>query len=137
MEFEYSVGAVVYKDNECLLLKYGMGHWGLVKGNKEENESEKETILRELEEETGITKANIISGFKEKTDYFYKLKGKNIHKFVTYFLIRAGTKEVQLSYEHEDFRWLLFDKAIKKVDFEDVKGIIKKAHKFLGNLRNQ
>lgn len=133
MKFENSVGAVVYKKNECLLLKYGMGHWGLVKGNQEKEESEKETILRELEEETGITEASIIEGFKEKTDYFYKMEGKTIHKFVTYLLIKSGSKDVELSFEHDDFQWLPFEKAIEKVDFKDVKKVIKEAQNFLLN----
>ena len=127
------MGAVVYKKSECLLLKYGLGHWGLVKGNKEKGESEQETILRELEEETGITEASIIEGFKEKTDYFYKMEGNTIHKFVTYLLIKSGSKDVELSFEHDDFQWLPFEKAIEKVDFKDVKKVIKEAQNFLLN----
>ncbi|MGV9171706.1 MAG: NUDIX domain-containing protein [Promethearchaeia archaeon] len=131
MKYENSVGAVVYKGNECLLLKYGMGHWGLVKGNREEGELEKETILRELEEETSITDAEIIEGFKEKTDYFYKFEGDTIHKFVVYLLIRSDTKDVELSYEHEDFQWLPFDQAVEKVDYKDIKKVLEEAKNYL------
>jgi bis(5'-nucleosidyl)-tetraphosphatase len=63
---EKSIAAVVYNQNEYLLLKYGLGHWEFVKGHIEKGETEKETIMRELEEETGITDASIIEGFKEK-----------------------------------------------------------------------
>lgn len=131
MKYEHSVGAVVFKDNECLLLKYGMGHWGLVKGNREKGESAKETILRELEEETSINKGRIIEEFREKTDYFYKLKGNTIHKFIIYLLIKVKTKEVELSYEHDDFVWLPFEEAIEKVNYDDVKEVIGKAQYFL------
>ena len=58
---EKSCGAVVFlkKDNSTnyLLLNYAAGHWDFVKGNVEQNEIEKETVVRELKEETGITDA--------------------------------------------------------------------------------
>ena len=112
-------------------MKYGMGHWGLVKGNIEKGESKEETIRRELREETRIKDSEIIEGFEEKIDYYYKLEGKSIHKFVTYLLVRVHQREVRLSYEHDDFKWLPFDEAEKKVDFEDVEDIIGKAREFL------
>ena len=39
---EYSVGAVVYNADQFLILKYGLRHWGLVKGHKEEGETDEE-----------------------------------------------------------------------------------------------
>jgi 8-oxo-dGTP pyrophosphatase MutT (NUDIX family) len=65
---EKSCGAVVYAKNpelKYLLLQYEAGHWDFVKGNVEEGETEKETTLRELREETGIADAQFIEGFKE------------------------------------------------------------------------
>ncbi|MBD3343386.1 MAG: NUDIX domain-containing protein [Candidatus Lokiarchaeota archaeon] len=131
MKIEKSVGAIVYNQGKVLLLKYGMGHWGLVKGNIERAETKRETIFRELREETGIEEAEIINGFEENTEYYYKIEGETIHKFVTYFLIRAKTQDIQLSFEHDDYDWLTFDKAIKRVDFNNVKKIIKKAREIL------
>ena len=72
MLMEHSCGAIVFvrhKEREYLLLHYGMGHWGFVKGHVEDNETEKETALRELKEETGLSKVEFIEGFKEKTHY--------------------------------------------------------------------
>ena len=73
---EKSCGAVVYlkKDNNVnyLLLHYEAGHWDFVKGNVEPNESEKSTVLRELQEETGIVDAQFIEGFKERVEYVYR-----------------------------------------------------------------
>jgi len=71
---EFSVAAIVYHKNEYLLLKYGLGHWEFVKGHKEENESDEQTILRELEEETSITDAIIIKGYKENYEYYFTFK---------------------------------------------------------------
>lgn len=131
MKNEYSIGAVVYNGNEFLILKYGMGHWGLVKGNVEKGEDKKETILRELEEETGIKDAEIMDNFEEKTEYYYTLKGEKIHKRVTYLLLSVNTKEVKLSYEHTDYKWLPFEEAIAQLDYDDVKKALTKADNLL------
>ncbi len=130
---EYSVGAVVYNADQFLTLKYGLGHWGLVKGHKEEGETDKETIIRELKEETGISNAKIIKGFKERFNYHYKFKGNSFFKTVSCYLIKTNVKEVKLSYEHSDYKWLPYDKAIKEVTFDGPKVLIKKAKEFLSS----
>ena len=127
---EFSVAAIVYYENEYLLLKYGLGHWEFVKGHKEENESDEQTILRELEEETGIIDPIILKGFKENYDYYFTFKGQKIHKYVRCYLIESKTKEVTISYEHEDYVWLSLHKAIKKVTFANAKKLLRKADMF-------
>jgi bis(5'-nucleosidyl)-tetraphosphatase len=66
---EKSCGAVIFINNQektrYLLLNYAAGHWDFVKGNVEPNEMEKQTVTRELQEETGITDAKFIDGFRE------------------------------------------------------------------------
>ena len=127
---ENSVAAVVYYKNEYLLLKYGLGHWEYAKGHMEKEETEKETIMRELEEETGIKEASIIEGFNEKYDYVFTSKGKKIHKFVSCYLIKSNTRDVTLSFEHVGYKWLSFQKAIKQLSYANAKKILKKAHNF-------
>ena len=75
---EKSCGAVVFKRDgevEYLLLHYEAGHWDYVKGQVEQDESEKDTVTRELKEETGITDARFIEGFREEISYFYRRRG--------------------------------------------------------------
>ncbi|MFX0076350.1 MAG: bis(5'-nucleosyl)-tetraphosphatase [Candidatus Hermodarchaeota archaeon] len=133
---EYSVAAIVYHENEYLLLKYGLGHWEFPKGHKEANESDEQAILRELREETGITDAVIIKGYEENYDYIFTFKGQRIHKFVRCYLIKSNTKNVKISYEHDDYIWLPLDKAIIKVTFENAKELLKKADKFRRSSKN-
>ena len=127
MKEDFSVAAVVYNGDEYLLLKYGLGHWGFVKGHKEKGETDEETILRELEEESGITDATIIKGFQEDYEYYFSFKGQKIHKRVKCYLIRSNTKEVKISYEHVDYVWLRIKEAIKQASFSNSKNILKKA----------
>ncbi|MHA2009701.1 MAG: bis(5'-nucleosyl)-tetraphosphatase [Promethearchaeota archaeon] len=130
MKEEFSVAAIVYHMKEYLLLKYGLGHWEFVKGHKEENESDKQTILRELEEETSITDAEIVEGFKEKYDYFFTFRGQKIHKYVNCYMINSNTKDVKISYEHEDYIWLPFHKALTRLTYNNAKILLKKANEF-------
>jgi 8-oxo-dGTP pyrophosphatase MutT (NUDIX family) len=89
--------------------------------------------MRELKEETGIKDAQIIENFEHKYDYYYKLKGNTIHKFVKCLLIKSKSKEIQLSYEHVDYEWLSFEEALKRLSHKNTKEILKKAKKFLSS----
>jgi len=136
MPREISCGAVVFKKNQevkYLLLHYEEGHWGFVKGNIEPNESEKDTVIRELEEETGIIEAQFIEGFREKLSYFYRRGGNTIYKEVVFFLIQTRESRVALSSEHVGYKWLSYQKATERLTFNIAKSILKKAHQFLEN----
>ena len=134
---EKSCGAVVFlKSSEVkyLLLRYGAGHWDFVKGNVEPNENEKDTVVRELQEETGIVDAHFVDGFREKIEYFYRRQGMTIHKQVVFFIIETNTKTVKLSFEHVGYTWLNYQNAMKKLTFQNAKNVLKKAHELLSDL---
>jgi bis(5'-nucleosidyl)-tetraphosphatase len=131
---EKSCGAVVFLRNSevnYLLLRYGAGHWDFVKGNVEPNESEKDTVIRELQEETGIVDAQFIDDFKEKIEYFYRRQGTTIHKEVIFFLIETHTEKVELSYEHVGYTCLNYQHAMEKLTFKNAKDVLQKAHELL------
>jgi bis(5'-nucleosidyl)-tetraphosphatase len=132
---ERSCGTVVFikKDAEVtfLLLQYEAGHWDFVKGNVESGESEKDTVIRELQEETGIVDAKFIEDFREKIEYFYRRQGTTIHKEVIFFLIETHTESVKISYEHVGYIWLNYKQAMEKLTFRNAKDVLQKAHKLL------
>ncbi len=131
---EKSCGAVVFlKGSEIkyLLLRYGAGHWDFVKGNVEPNESEKETVLRELQEETGIVDAKFIDDFRQKIEYFYRRQDTTIHKQVVFFLMETHTEQVRLSFEHVGYTWLNYKRTMEKLTFKNAKYVLKKAHALL------
>ena len=132
---EKSCGAVVFikKDDSTryILLNYAAGHWDFVKGNVEPNESEKETVIRELKEETSITGAQFIDGFREVIAYFYRRQGLTIRKEVVFFLMEAYSDKVQLSFEHVGYTWLDYQRAMDKLTFKNSKDVLQKAHDFL------
>jgi bis(5'-nucleosidyl)-tetraphosphatase len=131
---EKSCGAIVFvKTSEVhyLLLHYEAGHWDFVKGNVEPNESERDTVMRELKEETGIVDAQFIDGFRERIEYFYRRQGATIHKEVVFFLVEAHSEKVELSYEHVGYDWLDYQRAVEKLTFKNAKDSLRKAHEFL------
>ena len=134
MIHEKSCGAVVFYKNgvdNYLLLQYEAGHWDFVKGNVEPNEAEIETVMRELREETGITASQLIEGFRERIQYFYRRQGETIHKEVVFFLLQSKTEEVELSSEHVGYAWLDYVRALEKLTFKNAKDVLQKAHTFL------
>ncbi len=139
MPREKSCGAVVFKKNTTilyLLLHYASGHWDFVKGQVEANESEKETVMRELKEETGIEGADFVGDFREEINYFYRRRDTTIFKKVTYFLVQSHTSEVELSYEHVAYVWLNYRKAIERLTFKNARNVLKKAHTFLKSVES-
>ena len=131
-----SCGAVVFKKNQgikYLLLHYEAGHWDYVKGEMEKGESEKETVMRELEEETGITDGGIIGDFREEISYFFKMRGRTVHKVVVFFLIEIMTGKVRLSHEHIGYEWLDYQRALERLTYRNAKDVLEKAHNYLKN----
>jgi len=136
---EKSCGAIIFTRNNTrryLLLKYGWGHWGFVKGHVEKGEDENQTVLREMEEETGIKAEQLqfIPSFNEKISYFYTKEGKKIYKEVIYFLAESYGMQIKLSHEHTDYSWLPYNEAMKQLTYENDRMVLEKAEKFLNRL---
>jgi 8-oxo-dGTP pyrophosphatase MutT (NUDIX family) len=132
---EKSCGAVIYSNKQektqYLLLNYTAGHWDFVKGNVEVNETEKQTVTREMMEETGITNAEFIEGFRESISYFYRRQGLTVSKEVIFYLIESQTQEIKLSFEHIGYIWANYQDAMEKLTFRNAKETLQKAHEYL------
>jgi 8-oxo-dGTP pyrophosphatase MutT (NUDIX family) len=137
---EKSCGAVVFlRKNSMimyLLLHYEAGHWDFVKGNVEPNEAEKETVVRELREETGITDAKFLDGFKERIEYYYRRQGDTVHKEVVFYLMETSTENITISFEHIGSVWLDYQHAMERLSFKNAKEVLKKADAFLKSSLN-
>lgn len=131
MREEKSCGAVVFNGERFLLLLYPAGHWGAPKGHVEEGEDERETVRREVREETGIDDLEFVPGFRERIRYTYKAGGVIRDKSVFFFLASTGQEEVELSHEHEDYAWLDYEAALERITYEEEKDILKKARAHL------
>jgi len=140
---EKSAGAVIFRKEKgkilFLLICYGTKEkfwWDFPRGHIEKNETEKETAKREIFEETGIKNLKFLPGFKESHQYFFKShKSENNNQLIfkknIIFLAETKTKKVKLSFEHHDFAWLPYEKALEKLTFKDSREILKKARQYL------
>lgn len=127
-------------------MRYAAGHWDFPKGHIEKGEAYFDTVKREVEEETGLKKITILPGFKDRMRYFMRPKGAAraqepkkpwVFKMVTFFVARTYTKDVTLSHEHTDYRWLPYNEALKRVTYKNAKNILEKAHQFIRTRQEQ
>ena len=134
---EFSAGAVVlFKgvEYEYLSLHYPAGHWDFPKGNIEKNESELQTVKREIKEETGIDDLAIFDDFHKIIKYIYSSHGKTIDKQVSFYLAETKTKKVNLSHEHIGFEWNNFEDSINKLSYKNAKSVLNSVNDFMLNL---
>lgn len=129
MLHEKSCGAIVYRKShgniEILLIKHvNSGHWSFPKGHVEAGETEEETALREIKEETGID-VIIDSTFRETVTYFPR---KDTQKVVVYFLAKAKNFEyVPQEEEIAQIKWVDIGYATSVLTYENDKTIVNKA----------
>ncbi len=128
---ETSCGVVLVNYGAILLLQYPQGHWDLPKGHVEDSdENYLVTAARELEEETGISEIEFITGFEEQTNYSFKHKGKKTNKQVFWYLAATEKISVTLSKEHRDYMWLDWELALDMATHKETKSVISKAYEF-------
>ena len=132
---EKSVGCVTFylKENQryYLLLRYISNHWGLVKGHIEANETEKQTLIREIHEETKLEEFEIIPNFKESSTYTYSRNNQRFDKLISYYLVKSNNFNIIISDEHKEYTWLKYEEAIDKITYKNTKAILKKAEMLL------
>lgn len=133
MRFEKSCGAVVYNLSgnsiEFLIIKHKTGdHWGFPKGHVEIGESEHETALREVNEETGLN-IELIDGFIYRMKYSPKV---GTIKEVVYFIGESENKDVKCQEsEIDDYRWLILKDAVNIVTHENSRKLLREAYFFI------
>ena len=133
--YERSCGAVVFSnyrgETRYLIIRNRKSlHWGFPKGHVEFGETDKQTAVREVREETGID-INIVKGFSCCSEY--KIQ-KHIEKTVIMFVACTdSTRTVIQPEEIDDYNWLTYEDALEMLKFENDKVILKRAEKYLRN----
>ena len=131
--YERSCGAIVYRyindGIRYLLIKNKRSsNWGFPKGHVERGETNEQTAIREVLEETGIH-IEILPSFAYKAEY--TIHG-NIEKSVTIYLARTDDTQTIIQREEiEDYIWLDYDRAVDTLKFANDKNMLKHAREYL------
>ena len=133
--YERSCGAVVFRkineDYRYLLIRNRRSsNWSFPKGHVEAGESQEDTAMREVLEETGLH-INIIPGFISKSQYSIQNK---IQKTVQLYVATTNDTQTRIQAEEiEDYIWLTYENALRSLKFENDKTILTDAREFLLN----
>lgn len=134
---EKSCGAVVYNKNESGIIEYLLikhkngGHWSFPKGHMEAGETEVETAVREISEETGL-KVKIDQNFRFEMKYSPKPR---ILKKVVYFVAETKTREIVCQIEEViDSMWVEYESASQKLIHSESIKLLLEAKKYIEGL---
>ena len=132
MAWEYSCGAVLYtmQDGEPFYVLVGDSHFGFPKGHMEPHETEQETALREIYEETGV-RATLDTSFCERVEYPLVKKAGAMRR-VRFFLATYDPAQSPLPHhEIRAIRIVPYDEAHRLLWHKGLQAILEKAHERL------
>jgi len=115
-------GGIVIKEDggqKFILLVYRKkeNDWSFPKGHVEPGEEIQKTVLREIEEETGL-KTEIVNEL-EPNKY---IDSKTGDATITYmYLLRAITNDLKPEYEGDEVEWVKFDEIRDRLSYDSLK----------------
>lgn len=132
MKKEKSCGAIIYKflDDELkiLVVKHNRGHYSFAKGHVEDGETEVETALREIKEETNLD-VIIDDGFRFVNTYSPR---EGVIKDVIYFVANPVSDNIiPQNTEIESISWYDVDQAYDIITHDDDKEVLRKAIEYI------
>ncbi len=133
---EKSCGAIVYTASESciayLLVQEKSGFWVFPKGHMEPGETEQETAMREIKEETGLT-VRVIDGFRAMDEHTLAREGHPERMKQTVFFLATYEKQDYHPQEAEISQIALMDldTALATLQLDSFKRILTEADAFL------
>ena len=129
---ERSAGGVVFRLVEgrpvFLLIRDSYRNWGFPKGHLEPNEPAERAALREVEEETGLAQLSL-RGEVEVIDWYFRFRGRLIHKYCHFFLIESASTETvpQRDEGITACRWVTLDEGLALVSYANAREVLRHA----------
>src|SRR5207302_6911714 len=126
-----SSGGVVYRVENgvplfLLLTSNKRGIWCLPKGLIEENEDEVTTAMREVREETGVSRVKL-RGKVGQIKYQFGFRAKTYDKTVHFFLFETDQADAKVGTEHDAMEWMPYEKALHTLSYPNEKEMLSKA----------
>ena len=124
MRTEKSCGAVVFRtiEDKLLIRHVNGGHWAFPKGHVEKGETEEQTALRQILDETGLA-VELDNRYRQVVSYSPK---KDVVKNVVYFVATASSDAATVAQEEEisQIVWVDMHKAADYVSFDTDKKVL-------------
>ena len=120
----YAAGGIVNNKKNEMLFIFRRGKWDLPKGKADIGETNKQTALREVIEETGI-KELVIRNFFKTTFHLVRNNGKYFLKETTWYLMYSN---------YEGKLYPQYEEGIKSVKWKNIKQINKIKEKTFKNI---
>lgn len=128
---EPTAGGVIFRRNpknsqiEILLIQDAKNRWTIPKGHIEEGESAKETALREIGEETGLTDITVMN-WLGKINFRYRRQQSLVLMTTEIFLVHAHKNSDKIRPEDwmNGIEWFSAAEALDKIEYEDIGKII-------------
>lgn len=128
---EPTAGGIVFRRNsktnkvEILLIQDAKDRWTIPKGHIEEGEQPKDTAEREIREETGLEKVNVISWIG-KINFRYRRQQSLVLMTTEIFLVEGQGDTDKLKPEDwmNGIKWFEANEALDKIEYEDIGKII-------------
>lgn len=124
---EKSCGCIIIDRGKVLLVQQTKGHWGFPKGHVEAGETEIETAIREVKEETNLD-VEINENKRYSMEY---ITDRGTLKKVVLFIAKkiSGNEKYQES-EIKSIKWLNYEDAIKTITYDNTRELFKKIYKY-------
>ena len=128
---ETSAGGVVFRREggvaRYLLIRDSYKNWGFPKGHLKTGEPPADAARREVEEETGLTNL-LLHGPIRVIDWYFRFKGKTIHKYCHFFLFesRDGEPTPQLEEGISACTWHPLDDAVTTISYDNARGVLRR-----------
>lgn len=120
MKFEKSCGAVVFDQDKVLVVRHCAGHLDFPKGHMEAGETEEETAIREVKEETNID----IELTNRRYSIHYSPKPE-VQKEVVFFVAKkVGGVIVPQEKEVSEARWISTKELFEELTFDSAKNLL-------------
>jgi tRNA nucleotidyltransferase (CCA-adding enzyme) len=146
MNIEQCYGVVIVlkeEENKFLILKHEpkpnhedqKGNWSFPKGHHEGKETPKETALREVAEETGITEVSLLDIPLIHEEYGITYSDKKNFKVNEYFIGFVKEKKVTIQEsEINTYKWATYEEAMNIFNYDSRKDVLKKAKEYLDKI---